>query len=191
MRRERAIHGLGNWFRVPAGLARNCWLIPPPSPANWAAGSPRADSCFTGDPLSFRRIVDIPFDACLAALGSRQRTGQDGELHLGQGLLHGPIEHDRDSGTCWIQVRLARGPLRRPLPMRLGIDWLSSSRTALELIPGKRARPTAGYFRAGHRLLDSLTRALPAWVESNEPPPVDGSGLLLDSFPATEIARPL
>jgi hypothetical protein len=114
----------------------------------------------------FRRIVDIPFDACLAALDSWQRTGQDGELHLGQGLLRGPIERDRDSGTCRIQVRLARGPLRRPLLMRLDIDRLSASRTALELIPCQRARPTAGYFRAGHRLLDSLTHALPVSVRN-------------------------
>jgi hypothetical protein len=171
MRRERAIHGLRNRLRVPAGLARNCWQIPPPSPTNWAEGSPSTDRCFTRGPLSFRRIVDIPFDACLAALESWQHTGQDGELHLGQGLLRGPIERDRDSGTCWIQVRLARGPLRPPLLMRLDLDWLSSSRTALELIPCNRARPTAGYFRAGHRLLDSLTHALPAWVESNEPAP--------------------
>ena len=108
----------------------------------------------------FRRIVDIPFDACLAALESWQRTGQDGEPHLGHGLLRGPIERDHDSGTCRIQVHLARRPLRKPLLMRLDIDRLSPSRTALELIPGKRARPTAGYFRAGHRLMDSLTHAL-------------------------------
>jgi hypothetical protein len=106
--------------------------------------------------------VDIPFDACLAALESWQRTGHDGELHPGQGLWRGPIEADRDSGTCRIQVRLARPPLRPPLLMRLDIDRLSSSRTALELIPCQRARPTAGYFRAGHRLLDSVTHALPA-----------------------------
>ena len=112
----------------------------------------------------FRRIVDIPFDACLAALESWQRTGQDGELHLGHGLLRGPIERDRDSGTCRIQVRLARQPLRKPLLMRLDIDRLSASRTALELIPGKRARPTAGYFRAGHRLMDSLTHALSVYA---------------------------
>ena len=104
----------------------------------------------------FRRIVDIPFDVCVAAVESWQRTGQDGELHLGQGLLRGPIERDRDSGTCRVQVRLARRPLRPPLLMRLDIDRLSSSRTVLELIPCKRARPTAGYFRAGHRLLDSF-----------------------------------
>jgi hypothetical protein len=112
-------------------------------------------------------MVDIPFDACLAALQSWQRAGQDGELHLGQGLLRGPIECDRDSGTCRIQIRLARRPLRPPLLMRLEIDRLSSSRTALELIPCKRARPTAGYFRAGHRLLDSLIHALPVCAEDH------------------------
>ena len=146
---------------APTGLAQIFWPPPPPpSSANWGGSGPSAYMGSAVGWLSFRRIVDIPFEACVAALESWQRTGQDGEQHLGQGLLRGPIEADRDSGTCRIQVRLARGPLRRSLLMRLDIDRLSSSRTALELIPGKLARPTAGYFRAGHRLLDSLTRAL-------------------------------
>jgi hypothetical protein len=146
MRRELGIHGLQ--------------LSPPFSSVNWAEGSPGVDSGSAVGWLSFRRIVDIPFDACLAALESWQRTAQDGELHFGRGLVRGPMERDRDSGTCRIQVRLDRGPLRLPLRMRLDIDRLSSSGTALELIPGQRTRPTAGYFRAGHCLLDSLTRAL-------------------------------
>jgi hypothetical protein len=112
--------------------------------------------------LSFPRIIDVPFETCVAALQSWQRTGQDGELHLGQSLLRGPIEHDRDRGTCRIEVGLARGPLRPPLRMRLDIGrWsVSSSRTALELIPCQRVRPTAAYFRSGHLLLDSLTCSL-------------------------------
>jgi len=72
----------------------------------------------------------------------------------------GPAEHDRDSGTYRIQVRLARGPLRLPLRMRLDMDGWSATSTALELTPCGRARPTAAYFRVGHLLLDSLTRAL-------------------------------
>ena len=135
------------------------------APAVLATSPPaglHTDRCSAGGGLSFQRIVDIPFDACLAALDNWQRAGHDGEPHPGQGLWRGPIERDRDSGTCSIQVRVARGPLRPPLLMRLDIDRWSSSRTALELIPHQRARPTAGYFRAGHRLLDSLTHALPA-----------------------------
>jgi hypothetical protein len=112
-------------------------------------------------PLSFRRIVDVPFETCLAALDPLQRTGQEDELRFGDSLLHGPIEHDHASGTCRIQVRLARGPLRPLLRMRLDLDRWSSSSTAVELIPGERVRPTAAYFRAGHLLLDSLTRVLP------------------------------
>ena len=147
MRRELDIHGL----RLPS----------PFSSVNWAEGSPSADSGSAVGWLSFRRIVDIPFDACLAALESWRRTAQGGELHFGQGLVRGPMERDRDSGTYRIQVRLDRGPLRLPLLMRLDIDRLSSSSTAFELIPCQRARPTAGYFRAGHCLLDSLIHALP------------------------------
>ena len=119
-----------------------------------------AGTCPVPGRLPFRRIVEIPFEACLAAVESGQRTGPDGELRIGESRLRGPIEHDRDSGTRRIEVRLARGPLRPLLRMRLNIDRWSSSSTALELIPCGRVRPTAAYFRAGHLLLDSLARSL-------------------------------
>ena len=78
--------------------------------------------------LSFRRIADIPFEACVAALESWRLQGPDSELHVGQSRLRGPIEHDLGSGTCrveaaWPGGRCARccacgctsiaGPLRR------------------------------------------------------------------------------
>jgi hypothetical protein len=115
-----------------------------------------------GDQLSFRRIIDIPFETCVAALENWQRTGQDSELRIAQSLLRGPIDHDRDSGTCRVEVRLARGPLRPLLSMRLIIDRWSwpPARTALELIPCDRVRPTAAYFRSGHLVLDSLARSV-------------------------------
>jgi hypothetical protein len=118
----------------------------------------------TLDRLSFRRITDIPFETYVAVLENWQRMEHGGELRMGQSLLRGPVEHDRDSGTYRIEVRLARGllrrPLRRPLRMRLTIDRWSwrPARTALELIPCERVWPTAAYFRAGHLLMDSLTR---------------------------------
>ena len=111
--------------------------------------------------LSFRRIADIPFETCVAGLDSWRRTRHGGELRIGHSLLRGPIEYDRDTGTCRIQVRLARGPLRPHLRMRLDIDRWSPSSTAFELIPRGRVRPTAAYFRAGHLVLDSLIRSLP------------------------------
>jgi hypothetical protein len=113
--------------------------------------------------LSFPRIIDVPFETCVATLESwQERAGQDGELRIGQSLLRWPIEHDRDLGTCRIEVGLARGPLRPPLRMRLDIARWSrlSSRTALELTPCQFVRPTAAYFRSGHLLLDSLTHSL-------------------------------
>ena len=67
----------------------------------------------------------------------------------------------RDSGTCRTEIRLALGRLRPPLGMRLDIDCWSSSSTAVALIPCGHIRPTAAYFRAGHLLLDWLTRSLP------------------------------
>jgi hypothetical protein len=110
--------------------------------------------------LSFRRIADVPFETCVATLDSWQRTGRGGERRAGPGLLRGPIEYDSATGTCRIQVRLARAPLRPYQRMRLDIDRWSPS-TALELIPSGRVRPTAAYFRAGHLFLDSLIRSLP------------------------------
>jgi hypothetical protein len=112
--------------------------------------------------LSFRRIADIPFDACVAALEGLVREGNHGEIHVGQSRLRGPVNHDRRSGTCRVEVRLARGPLRPVLRMRLNIDCWSPppSSTALELIPRRRVRASASYFRAGHLLMDSLIRSL-------------------------------
>ena len=110
--------------------------------------------------LSFWRIVDVPFETCVAALDSWLGTKHGGELRFGGGQFLGPMEHDRDWGTRRIQVRLTRGPLHPPLRMRLDIDRWSSSSTAFELIPGRLVRPTADYFRAGALLLDSLTSSL-------------------------------
>jgi hypothetical protein len=111
-------------------------------------------------PGSFRRIVGVPFETCVAALDSWQQTEQGGEVRFGESLLCGPAERDPGSATCRIEVRLARGALRPLLRMRVDIDRWSSSSTAVELIPAGRVRLTAAYFRAGHLLLDSLTRRL-------------------------------
>jgi hypothetical protein len=149
--------------------------------------------------LSFRRIVDIPFHTCVAALDRWQRTGHDGGLRLGQSQLPGPAERDRDSGTRRLEVRLARGPVRPALRMRLDIDRWSSSSTALELIPCGPIRPTAAYFRAGHLLLDSLTRSLPQHLPAAQAPDTAsqahvpaGSGRRLSAGAAVEadMARP-
>jgi hypothetical protein len=140
--------------------------------------------CSVQDCLSFQRIVDIPFGTCVAALESWQLTGQDGGHRTGLSLFCGPIEHDRDSGTYRIQVRMARGPLRPLLRMRLDIDRWSSSplQTALELIPCRYVRPSAAYFRAGHFMLDSLVLSLAQYVPTqrlnrvtaSQPPQIRG-----------------
>jgi hypothetical protein len=135
---------------------------PAPRPPAHRAANMSMGMCSAVRWLSFARIIDIPFEICVAALESWQRTGQDGGLRIGQSLLRWPIEHDRGRDTCRIEVGLARGPLRPPRRMRLEINrWYpSSSRTDLDLIPCQRVRPTAAYFRSGHLLLDSLTHSL-------------------------------
>ena len=127
----------------------------------------------TGQPadlLSFRRIAGIPFDACMAGLESWQLTGSNSELRLGGSLLRGPIERDRYFGTWRIEVRLARGRLRRPVRMRLEIAPWHAGATVLELIPCQRVRPSVGYLAAGDRLLDSLTRTRPVRVSVRQRP---------------------
>lgn len=132
--------------------------------------------------LSFRRIVDIPFGTCVAALESGQLTGPDGRRRPGQCLACGPAEHDPDAGTCRVQVRLGRGPLRRALRMRLQADHWSFSppRTALELIPCGPVRPGAAYFRAGHQLLDTLARSLARHAGQPATPQERGMALFMD-----------
>jgi hypothetical protein len=125
------------------------------------------------DVLSFRRIAGIPFDAYMAALDSWRLTGHDGQLRLGNSLLRGPIERDQHFGTCRIQVRLARGPLRPPVRMRLEIEPWSPTATALDLLPCQRVRPSAAYFAGGHRLMDSLTRTLAVDVPTQLRPDQD------------------
>jgi hypothetical protein len=112
--------------------------------------------------LSFPRIIDVPFETCVAAMESWQRTARKGELRIGQALLRWPIEHGRNSGARQIEVCLAPGPLRPRVRMRLEVDrWsASSARTALELIPCQQVRPTGAYFRSGHFLMDSLAHLL-------------------------------
>ena len=119
----------------------------------------------TGPPvswLSFPRIIDVPFEICVAAMESWQRAARSGELRIGQALLRWPIEYGRDRGARQIEVWLAQGPLRPRVRMRLEVDQWSASlaRTALELIPCHRVWPTGAYFRSGHLLLDSLTHSL-------------------------------
>ena len=93
---------------------------------NWFAHSTRQGPGPPAGPAlgpgSFRRIVDVPFETCVAALGSWQRTAQGGEVRFGDSLLCGPVERDPGSATCRIQVRLARGALRPLLRMRVDID---------------------------------------------------------------------
>jgi hypothetical protein len=127
-----------------------------------ARASMSADTYSTANLLSFRRIIDVPFETCMTVLESWERTAQDGVLPVGRSLLRWPIEHDRDCCAGRIEVALARGPLRSLLRMRLEINVWSrlSSRTALELIPCQHVRPTAAYFRSGHFLLDSLIHSL-------------------------------
>jgi hypothetical protein len=168
-------------------------------PSRGDSMSTETAACCGTDWLSFRRIVHIPFDACMAALEDLLREGNHGEVHVGQSRLRGPIKHDRHSGTCRVEVRLARGPLRPVLRMRLNVDCWSPppSSTALELIPHRRVRATASYFRAGHLLLDSLIHSFRLKREmqvldcpAGEEPETDAVGSGSRSADSRDLPRP-
>jgi hypothetical protein len=156
MNRTHAIRGATGG--ILAGLAST----PSPGPPDtWAGQSTGPGVGSKVGPVSFGRIVAVPFGTWVAVLERWQLTGHDGELRIGQSLLRGPVERDRHLGTCRIEVHLGRGPLRPPVRMRLDIDRWSATSTALQLIPCQRVRPSAAYCRAGHHLLNSLIHALP------------------------------
>jgi hypothetical protein len=76
-----------------------------------AGGAPPWDSRSGGTGMdsgpvwqSFQRIVDISFEACVAALESWQREGYDGALQIGRSRLRGPVEHVRATAS-YFQAR--------------------------------------------------------------------------------------
>jgi hypothetical protein len=163
------MNGISRTCQHPDALARHNRSHPHDDPpGTWAEIGTSADSISTGmravvGPDSFWRITRIPFTAWLTALERWHLAGSGSELRLGQSLLRGPTEHDPRFGTCRIEVRLAQGPLRPRLRMRLDIDYWSATSTALTLIPCQRVRPGTAYFQAGRSLLDSLILELPAY----------------------------
>jgi hypothetical protein len=84
-------------------------LMLPPGPGGSLSAGP--GMCSGPGWLLFRRIVDIPFAVCVAILESWRHEGRNGELQVGRSRLRGPADRDRGSGTCRVEVRLARGPL--------------------------------------------------------------------------------
>ena len=65
---------MARFMDVHNGFARPCPPGHMSSPVCW---------------LSFPRIIDVPFEICVATLESWQRTGQGGELHIGQACCAG------------------------------------------------------------------------------------------------------
>jgi hypothetical protein len=64
-------------------------------------------------PGSFRRIVDVPFETCVAALDSWQQREEGGELRLAQACCAGrsttfPARLRAGSRSAWPGARCAR-----------------------------------------------------------------------------------
>ncbi len=64
--------------------------------------------------LSFWRVVDVPFETCVAAFDSWLPTMSGGELRIGGSQLLGPIEHDREfpgaAGADGMSTNLVTAP---------------------------------------------------------------------------------
>jgi hypothetical protein len=111
--------------------------------------------------LSLRRIVDIPFETCVAALEAGRARDTTVNCKSARARCAARSSMIAARVHAGVEVRLARGPLHAQLRTRLNIDcWSRPSSTALELIPCGRVRATASYFRTGHLLLDLLTHSL-------------------------------
>jgi hypothetical protein len=82
--------------------------VPPRLLTEAALARAGTGQCRTPGWLSFRRIVDISFEACVATRESWRLQEHGSALHVGQGRLRGPIEHDPGAGTCRVEVLLAR-----------------------------------------------------------------------------------
>ena len=156
-RRLSSIAGLFEYLvvRGDAGVERN------PVPRGLAGRRPgqrgRGGVKLVRRPKTLPRVLSpAEVDALLGVL----RTQRDRAIVLAM-LLAG-LRRCEVLGLRLADVQVAaRGPLRPPLRMRLNLDRSSRpSSTALELIPCGHVRATASYFRAGHLLLDSLTRSL-------------------------------
>jgi hypothetical protein len=107
--------------------------------------------------LSYRRIVDVPFRTCVAALDSGQLTKPDGGPDLLSGSAARPGQRDLQ-GPVRLPRRAAAPPAADAAAGRLLV--LRAPRIALELIPCGPVRPGVAYFLVGHQLLDSLARWL-------------------------------
>lgn len=102
----------------------------------------------TVTPTMFTRIVPRPYAACRTALAA---------AFPGLALVDG-----HETTRLVLDLRTGRG--RRQVPVRLELaPWTTDGATSgLELVPMRAVRPTPGYFRAGHRLLDAVVARLVA-----------------------------
>ena len=62
---------------------------------------------------------------------------------------------------CVLRVELRPRRLSRWVPMEIHLNRWSPWFTQVEMVPLRRVRPTRGYFRSGHRLLDAAAIAQP------------------------------
>jgi len=66
--------------------------------------------------LSFPRIIDIPFERCVAVLESWQRTGHGSELHIGPSLLRWPSSRIATAARAESRLASPGGGCARRVP---------------------------------------------------------------------------
>jgi hypothetical protein len=100
------------------------------------------------DLTSFRQIADVRSTPTWPPLTAGSSPDTAANCASATACCEGRPSEDPHFGTTQIEVRLAYGPLRPPVRMRLEIEPWSPTATALELIPCQRVRPSAAYFAA-------------------------------------------
>jgi hypothetical protein len=142
------------------GTARHRRQPPPPGPP-----ATRAEGRHGRGPMRGGRAV-VPADRRHPVRGPGDRAGTRAAHRRRRPTAPRPQpgaragQTHRHPGTCPIEVRPARAPLRPLVRMRLDIGHWSAAAIAVELIPCQRVRPSAACSRVGRALLDSLTCAV-------------------------------
>jgi hypothetical protein len=104
--------------------------------------------------IAFRRLIEVPGDRLATALAMwwQQAAHDDGHLRL---------EAPRPVSGCWaLSGVFRRRSTSRWLPVELLLSPYSGRWSLLELMPRRSTRPSAGYFREGHRSLDRFVADL-------------------------------
>jgi hypothetical protein len=104
--------------------------------------------------IAFRRLIEVPGGQLAVALGRWWQRGDHDDGHL-------RLELPRPVGEAWaLSGAFRRRSMSRWVPVELMLSPYSGRWSLLELMPRRAIRPSAVYFREGHRSLDRFVAAV-------------------------------